>query len=127
VEFILLLPVLVLLALGCLDFGRFAYSYIAVTNAARNGAGYASSHPYADWASGVRAAVNDEMSALSGFDDSKLDVPAPAIIPDGKDGRWRVGVTVEYPFETLIPWPGIPQQLNLKRTVVMPGIGPLAP
>jgi Flp pilus assembly protein TadG len=35
VEFALILPLLVTLVLACVDFGQFAYNYIAVTNAAR--------------------------------------------------------------------------------------------
>src|SRR2546423_13511130 len=40
VELAVLLPVLTTIVLGCVDFGRFAYNYIAVTNAARAGAAY---------------------------------------------------------------------------------------
>ena len=37
VEFALILPLLMTIVLGCVDYGRFAYDYIAVTNAARAG------------------------------------------------------------------------------------------
>jgi Flp pilus assembly protein TadG len=37
-ELAMILPLMLILVLGCVDFGRFAYSYIAVTNAARAGA-----------------------------------------------------------------------------------------
>src|SRR5438034_6510408 len=46
VELAILLPVLVLIVLGCIDFGRFAYNYIAVTNAARAGAAYGMMNNY---------------------------------------------------------------------------------
>ena len=38
VELALILPLLVLIVLGAVDFGRFANTYIAVTNACRAGA-----------------------------------------------------------------------------------------
>ena len=46
VEFALVLPVMVTLLLGTVDFGRFAYTQIAVTNAARAGAAFGSMNPY---------------------------------------------------------------------------------
>ncbi|HYW78410.1 MAG TPA: TadE family protein, partial [Thermoguttaceae bacterium] len=44
VELALILIPLTTLVLGAIDFGRFAHGYIAVTNAARAGAGFASMH-----------------------------------------------------------------------------------
>jgi hypothetical protein len=37
-------------------------------------------------------------------------------------GLWRVEVAVTYPFETVVPWPLLPNQVNLRRAVVMRGI-----
>ena len=45
VEFALLLPVLMLLLVVAVDFGRLFATYVAVNNAAREGAAYASAHP----------------------------------------------------------------------------------
>jgi PKD repeat protein len=45
VEFALLLPVLLMLAVIALDFGRLFFSYIQVTNAAREAAVYAAGNP----------------------------------------------------------------------------------
>ncbi len=44
-EFSLISPILLSLLLLCIDFGRVPFYYIAVTNAARAGAGYASANP----------------------------------------------------------------------------------
>src|SRR5262245_46480555 len=65
-EFAFILPLLSLILLACVDLGRFAYSYIAVTNAADAGASYASVNPYTDatttsWMTAVRQAVLNEM------------------------------------------------------------------
>jgi Flp pilus assembly protein TadG len=45
VEFALLVPVLLLLLVVAIDFGRLFATYVAVNNAAREGAAFASAHP----------------------------------------------------------------------------------
>jgi Flp pilus assembly protein TadG len=45
VEFALTLPILLLLVLGAMDFGRMFYTKIVLTNAAREGANYLSYFP----------------------------------------------------------------------------------
>ncbi len=44
VEFALLIPVLLLMLLGAVDLGRAYAEYVAITNAAREGARYGASH-----------------------------------------------------------------------------------
>ncbi len=44
-EMVLILPILLLLIVGALEFGRLFYAKIVVTNAAREGAYYLSTHP----------------------------------------------------------------------------------
>src|SRR5437879_9370672 len=78
-ELAVLLPVLMLIVLGCVDFGRFSYAYITVTSAARAGAGYGSIHPFttateSKWEAGVREAATEDAGYLPGFDASKLTV-----------------------------------------------------
>ena len=46
IEFALLLPVLLLLLMGAIDFGRLFYVKIVLTNAAREGANYLSFHTF---------------------------------------------------------------------------------
>ncbi len=122
VEFAVVLPLLLALVLGCVDFGRFAHSYIALTNAARAGAGFGGSHPYtpatlATWQDQVRQAVADELSSLNGFDPNRLTVTASAVGTGA--GDWQAAVTVAYPFQTLVSWPGVPASVTLRRSVVM--------
>jgi Flp pilus assembly protein TadG len=45
VEFALLVPVLLLMLVVAIDFGRLFATYVAVNNAAREGAVFASAHP----------------------------------------------------------------------------------
>jgi Flp pilus assembly protein TadG len=132
-EFSLILPLLLTLTLLCVDFGRFAHYYIAVTNAARAGAAYASANVFTTstqslWNAQVRQAVVDEMTANSWFDASKLTVPS-AVVTQEAGGLWRVKVDVSYPFQTLLDWPFLPavagrayhDPLILHRSVVMRG------
>jgi Flp pilus assembly protein TadG len=117
---------LVTIALLCVDFGRFAHSYIAVTNAARAGAGYASIHPVTAaskpaWDAAIRQTVQDELTANGWFDAAQLTVP-PSLSVDEGNGYHRVTVEVSYPFQTLINWPFLPgynDPLDLRHTVVM--------
>jgi hypothetical protein len=61
VELALILPVLALILLGIVDFGRVFYTYGALANAAREGARYCALHP-AD-TEGTRTRVRDELEA----------------------------------------------------------------
>jgi Flp pilus assembly protein TadG len=111
------------LLLGCVDFGRFAYTYIAVSNAARAGAGYASVHPYdsatyATWQAQTRQAAANDMGSLGGFDPTQVTVTS--VTETG--GLWRAEVTVPCQFQALVSWPGIPSSVTLQRTVAMRGI-----
>src|SRR5438445_3994558 len=81
VEFAVILPLLLTIVLGCVDFGRFAYSYIAVVNAARAGAAYAVMNSYvladqAAWTSRVQQAARDEMNQQTGYVADNLTVQA---------------------------------------------------
>jgi hypothetical protein len=57
VEFALILPVLALLVMGMVDFGRAFYVYEAITNAAREGARFCSLYPGASSATSPPSGV----------------------------------------------------------------------
>lgn len=116
-ELALLLPPLLSVVLGCVDFGRFAYTYISVTNAARAGASYAimnnfSASTSVTWNNNVVASAQAE-SSLSG-----VTVPSPTVTTDA-NGLKRVRVSASYQFSTLMPWPGLPNAMTVGRTVEM--------
>jgi len=125
VEFAIVLPLLVVVLLGMTDFGRFSHSTIAIANAARSGAAYASMNPFnsatqAAWNAGVTQAVQDELSQSSAFDTSKLTITVTNTVESG--GLRRVSVQVTYPFKTVINSTFLPTSFNLQQTAVMRGI-----
>src|SRR5213075_2286347 len=78
-ELAFVLPLLIFLALGCVDFGRYAYYSIAVQNAARAGAEYAIMNPYRTsgntaWTNAVIQATVDEMKNQTGYISAALSV-----------------------------------------------------
>jgi Flp pilus assembly protein TadG len=120
-----MLPLLGLLVFGCVDFGRFAYAYIAVTNAARAGAGYGSVNPYTPatldtWKTKVKQVVADDMDSLEGFDPNQVTV-----VPVTESGGYlRVQVAVPCLFRTWVSWPGVPSELTVQGTVEMRALYP---
>ncbi|HUE70040.1 MAG TPA: TadE/TadG family type IV pilus assembly protein [Pirellulaceae bacterium] len=122
-ELALILPLLVTIVLGCVDFGRFGYMYIAVTNAARAGAGVGSSKRVTTatlekWRTEIRTAAASEMSGQTGYDAARLTIPDPQLIVE-TSGLKRVSVQVNYDFRMIVPWPLLPSQVTLSRTVQM--------
>ncbi len=121
IEFALVLPLLMTIVLACIDFGRFAHAYIAVTNAARAGAGFASFHPFTSttlplWEAGIREVAVGEIG--DELDAEKISVSPPVVSSD-EDGLQRVRVRVSYPFETLVAWPLLPNSVVLTKAVEM--------
>ena len=124
-ELALILPVLMMIILGCVDFGRFAYDLIAVTNAARAGAAYGimnndSPTTLASWKSKVVATAKAEIAGQDGYlpADITVSVPDPTV---DLNGLRRVNVTVSYRFRTIVNWNwpglGIPRNPMLTRSV----------
>ncbi len=99
VELALLLPVMLILAVGTLDLGRGIYYYSSVYNAAREGARYGIVHqqPYntipIDYP-GIEAAAR---AKAVGLDQSELEVELPTI-----NGN-LLSVTVNYDFYLITP------------------------
>ena len=130
VEMSLLLPLLMLIVLAAVDFGRFAHSYIAVTNGARAGAGFASINRPTNgtigiWQTETRAAVLDELSQTltsTGVAPADVTVTTNRVFDSGNNGPWRAEVTVSMPFQTLVAWPTLPSNVTLQRFVVLRGI-----
>ena len=121
-ELAVILPVLLLLVLGAGDFGRFAYTYVSVTNAARAGGAYATMNPFTSgtqdaWQAAVQNAARQEMAGQPGFVATDLAVTCSETIEATR--LRQVTVETSYPFHTLIDWPGIPSSMTLHGKVVM--------
>ena len=116
VELALITPVFLILALGVIDYGRVYFAYVSVTNGARTGADYASaSTAQAADLDGITAAALTETSELL---DTSVDNP-DVTVATGTDGNGidYADVTMTYTFSTLISWPGLPDSINVQRTV----------
>lgn len=101
VEFALILPVFLLLAVVIFDFGRAVYYYSAIHNAAREGARYGVVHP--DDTDGIKAAVVNYAIGLGITPD---DVPNPIVGLSeqvGGNKTYSVKVTVNYCFVPVTP------------------------
>ena len=68
VEFALVLPVLLVLLCGIIDFGWLYYNQITLNNAAREGARYAAVHydPARDWQEEAQARMISGMAGVNG-------------------------------------------------------------
>jgi Flp pilus assembly protein TadG len=122
-ELALILPVLMLIVLICVDFGRFAYHQIAVNNAARAGAEYAIMNPYLSsgsttWQAAVQSTAQAELANQTNCDPTDLTTTTTVTIESS--GLRRVRVVASYSsFQTVVPWPGIPSSTTLTSSVEM--------
>jgi Flp pilus assembly protein TadG len=123
VEMAVILPLLITIVLACIDFGRFGSAYIAITNAARAGAGVGSNSKVttitlATWRTKIRVAVTSEFTGQTGVNVNRLTVPDPELIVE-PSGLRRVRVRANYQFQMIVPWPLLPNQVTMGRTVEM--------
>jgi hypothetical protein len=112
----------VILALACVDLGRFAYSDIAISNAARVAAQYGATHRRTvfnenEWDANLAAALREELAPSADVDSDRLDVQVDVV--DQSPELPRIDVEVSYRFETVFDWPGLPHEIGLRRKVSM--------
>jgi len=93
-EFALVLPVLLVVLAGVLDLGRLYFAYVAVTDAAGEGASYAAIHP--DDTAEIIARAQDATGGVVEIDPDMIDVYQP---PD-LDQAIAVDVTYEFTLAT---------------------------
>ncbi len=147
VEFALVTPVMLLLMLVAVDFGRLFFSYIAINNAAREGAFYAaseassSSFVQTDFESGTAAAAAREVANQGQGGEGSLSVTAPvcfepvsgATVACDAAAQFATGignqvsVSVSQPFDFLTPLVGdlFGGQLTLTASATAPVLNPL--
>jgi Flp pilus assembly protein TadG len=139
IEFALLFPAMMLMALGTADFARVFYAGIAVANAARAGVQYGSLDPgkAGNFPAMQQAALDDAANqglsgvaavatnycgctgssstvACGGATPGTCSMGGTTTAPNG-----YVRVTVTYTYNTLVTYPGIPSTVALARTAIM--------
>jgi Flp pilus assembly protein TadG len=109
-ELAVLLPLLVLLLLGAVDFGRLYRAFVAVESAAATGAQYACSSPaHAANTNGIRIAALSQAMDITNF--------SPVVNTTVVNSN--VVVTVSATYRTLVRWPGITNSVPLQRVAIM--------
>ena len=131
IEVALLIPVMLLLCCGTMDFARVVYAGIAMASAARAGVQLGALGPGNSGKTSemVQAALNDAsgqgLSSVtatarnfcgcnSGTSEVACSTTCSGATPNG-----YVSVTANYTFNSLIPWPGVPQTVAVARTAKM--------
>jgi Flp pilus assembly protein TadG len=141
-ELALATPLLLVMVLGVIELGRYAYIAILVGNAARAGAAYGSqSLPQSVDATGIQTAADNDFqnngqnvssltvtSSTSCGCDSAGTVTGAGCTTDVNPtagtcttGHWvvMVSVTASGTFNALFNFPGIPTSLSVSRTSTM--------
>jgi Flp pilus assembly protein TadG len=72
VELVIILPILLIILLGVIDFGRVFYAYVTITNAAREGARYGSMYPLSTGE--IKSRVKQETTGTLTLSDSDITV-----------------------------------------------------
>jgi Flp pilus assembly protein TadG len=140
VELALLLPVLMLILVGAIDYGRAYFVYLEVVNAAHAGAEYGSLNPT------DTTGISDAATA-SAPNVSNLTVPTAVYGCECSDGTsysascstvptctasagpparstnvvYRVKVTTQAVYTPLMPWTGIPSTFTFSNTATIRG------
>jgi len=113
VEFAIILPLLLIVLAGVLDLGRLFYSYVAVTDAAAEGAAYGALNP------GDTAGIISRAQAASGglvqIDVGQVQVDCPTVAAGES-----ITVTVGYTYTLATPFVGglAPEGLPLRGVAV---------
>ncbi len=106
VELALILPILLLIVLGLVEFGRALFIYTVVSNAAREGARYGIVHPKDE--AGIRDAVYERL-ILVPSDTVEIDISydlcetSPCDVDNITEGQTRVVVDVRADFSMITP------------------------
>jgi Flp pilus assembly protein TadG len=144
VEFAVVLPLLLVLALGVIEVGRYAYIGILVGNAARAGAAYGSENlnnasttaqpkvqaaAIRDFQSNGQTGLSVSSNTTCGCDsggtiasDTVANCDAtgtPPTCPTGAHWVVTIHVTAFGTFNSLFGYPGIPSSITVSRTVSM--------
>ncbi len=123
-EFAIVLPVLVLLLTGIMEFGRVALLAIPIAEAARTGAMYGAMNPPDavnpnNWAQQCELRAREVLANQTGINPSLVTVQCTYATGSPLN---RSTVQVGYPFTLMIGWSPAPSSLVIQRTAVFPVI-----
>ena len=138
VEVALMLPFLLLLALGVIEIGRYAYVSILVANAARAGAAYGSQNHFDAAQNGIIVTAADNDFQNNGQPVSNLTVTkaylcqcdnagtfttlancTTGVCPAGQHEEVSLQVTATGTFTSLFSYPGIPPTIVVTDTATL--------
>lgn len=132
VEFALVLPILALLLVMAIDFGRVFFGWVSLTNASRIGANYAGYTPDLlsnpserdEYEQLIADAVTGCSLAPADLDDSAYDPTFTDTNGDGKDNGWgdHVTVTIACQLDLITPLAGaiVGQVVPMRAESVFP-------
>ncbi len=131
VELAVVLPLLVLLAIGAAEFGRIYFAAITVANAARAGAQFGAQPAQSGNLPGMQFAAQNEAGDIGTLDKNSpgrfCRCPAGTVIvcsgvgaTCGSDGVPQVFVvdTVWKKIKLILRYPGLPDSVFVRRTAV---------
>jgi Flp pilus assembly protein TadG len=133
-ELALLLPLLLLIALGAIDFGRVFYMSVEVANAARAGVQYGAQSTVTsqDYTGMENAAKNDapdiagQMTATAtrwcecaGSSTTFTCTSTPCSLSVPTTPEIYVQVNTQATFNTMVKYPGIPTTITLSKQAIM--------
>src|SRR5580704_18412541 len=126
VELAMLLPLLLVLCVGAIEIGRYAYFDILIANAARAGAQYGAQSliQAADLNGIIAAAQNDGLTTMNITTSQECGCVSTALAgcPSGAVCPLPlvyVQVTATETYSSLFKYPGIPKTMKLTSTVMM--------
>lgn len=122
VELAIVCPLLLLLVFGCLDYGRSLSVVLIVSNATRVGAENGANHRFTDetqqdWIDEIKATINQELASITNYNPQHASITVQTLLD--ADDVVRVIVQVEYRFQVIVSWPGLPAEIPVRHTVVM--------
>lgn len=127
-ELAVAIPILFVVMLGAIDFGRVWTEGLALSNAVRAGAQYGSESTLAAAdTTGIKRSVREDLESMMDASEIKsISVTSYCECEDGtrvdcddKCGLLQphtyVQVRVDKTFQTMFPYPGVPKEVNLVR------------
>jgi len=124
VEFAVVLPMLAILLMGIIDFGRYMYDSILAANAARAGVEYGAQNQVtaADSAGQEAAALADaqNLPGLSATPKAPFCMAGGAVVLCGTSGAsYYVEVTTTGTWSPIVKWPGLPATVTVNGSATM--------